>query len=79
MLRVANMDQKIQAQLQGIGVGFLPEHKIEAYLNSGELVALNIEKEAQETNQYCAWRSTNAGRATKWFVDKITKQHSNIA
>lgn len=71
MLRVASMEQKIKAQLQGIGVGFLPRHKIEPYLDSGELVVLRIEKEAPVTNQYCAWRSANTGRATKWFVDKI--------
>ena len=71
MLRVASMEQKIKAQLQGVGVGFLPRHKIQSYLDSGELVVLKIEKEAPVTNQYCAWRSATTGRATKWFVDKI--------
>ena len=71
ILRVASMQQKILAQLQGVGVGFLPRHKIQNYLDSGELVELSIEKEAPLTHQYCAWRSTNTGRATQWFVDKI--------
>ncbi len=71
VLRVASMQQKILAQLQGVGVGFLPRHKIQNYLDSGELVELSIEKEAPLTHQYCAWRSTNTGRATQWFVDKI--------
>jgi hypothetical protein len=35
------------------------------------LASLTIEKEAPVTRQYCAWRSTNTGRATQWFVDKI--------
>lgn len=78
MLRVATMEQKIKALLQGIGVGFLPRHKIEPYLDSGELVTLKIDTPAPVTNQYCAWRSANTGRATKWFVDKIIseKQYS---
>ena len=71
MLRVANMEQKIQAQLQGLGVGFLPRHKIQPLLDSGELIELEIEKDAPVTQQYCAWRSTNTGRAAQWFVDKI--------
>ena len=71
MLRVASMEQKIQAQLQGLGVGFLPRHRIQHLLERGELVVLAIEKEAPVTQQYCAWRSTNTGRATQWFVDKI--------
>ncbi len=71
MLRVANMEQKIQAQLQGLGVGFLPKHKIQPLLNSGQLVELKIKKDAPVTQQYCAWRSSNTGRAALWFVDKI--------
>ncbi|MEH6346086.1 MAG: LysR family transcriptional regulator [Bermanella sp.] len=71
VLRVASMQQKILAQLQSVGVGFLPRHKIQDYLDSGELIALAIEKEAPVTLQYCAWRSTNSGRAAQWFVDKI--------
>lgn len=71
MLRVANMEQKIQAQLQGLGVGFLPKHKIQPLLESGELVQLEIEKDAPITQQYCAWRATDTGRATQWFVDRI--------
>jgi DNA-binding transcriptional LysR family regulator len=71
MLRVASMEQKIQAQLQGLGVGFLPRHRIQHLLECGELVVLPIEKEAPVTQQYCAWRSTNTGRATQWFVDRI--------
>ncbi len=70
-LRVANMEQKIQAQLQGIGVGFLPKHKIQPLLDSGELIELEIEKDAPVTQQFCAWHSTNPGRAAQWFVDKI--------
>ncbi|MEH6517165.1 MAG: LysR family transcriptional regulator [Halioglobus sp.] len=71
MLRVASMEQKIQAQLQGLGVGFLPRHKIQHLLDSGQLVVLAIETEAPVTQQYCAWRSANTGRAAQWFVDKI--------
>jgi DNA-binding transcriptional LysR family regulator len=71
MLGVASMEQKIQAQLQGLGVGFLPRHRLQHLLERGELAVLTIEKEAPVTQQYCAWRSTNTGRATQWFVDKI--------
>lgn len=45
ILRVASMEQNIQAQLQGLGVGFLPKHKIDHLLDSGELVAREIERE----------------------------------
>lgn len=74
VLRVANIQQKIIAQLHGVGVGFLPKHKIQSYLNSGELVALPINKAAPETPQYCSWRINNKGKAMRWFIDKILAQ-----
>ena len=75
MLRVASMAQKIKAIQQGVGVGFLPRHKIQSYLDLGELVTLAIEKEVPVTHQYCAWRTNNIGRATQWFVEKILSKH----
>ena len=72
VLRVASMTQKISAQIQGVGVGFLPIHKIHQELAEGRLVIMDIEKDAPVTPQYCAWRTANKGRATRWFVEQIT-------
>lgn len=71
VLRVANMEQKKQALLQGVGVGFLPRHKIQPYLNSGDLIHLAINKQASDTTHYCSWHTNNKGKAMRWFVDKI--------
>lgn len=71
VLKVASMEQKIAAQLQGIGVGFLPEHKIQPELIKGDLVALEIQKEAPSTPQYCSWRIANKGKAMRWFMHKV--------
>jgi len=35
------------------------------------LIELEIEKDTPATQQFCAWHSTNPGRATQWFVDKL--------
>ncbi len=70
-LRVPTMQHKIDATIQGAGVGFLPEHKILSYLHTGELVALDIDKEAPDTPHYCSWQTSNKGKAMRWFVDKI--------
>lgn len=71
-LRVASMTQKICAQIQGIGVGFLPQHKITKELANGELVPIAIHKAAPITPQFCSWRTANKGKAMRWFVEKIT-------
>jgi hypothetical protein len=42
-------------------------------------VCLKIEKEAPETNQYCAWRSANTGRAANWFVERIINGKKNVS
>ncbi len=70
-LRVASMAQKISAQIQGVGVGFLPQHKIQQELDNGELVQVAINKTAPVTPQFCSWRTSNKGKAMRWFVDKI--------
>ncbi len=70
-LRVATMEQKIIAQIQGLGVGFLPEHKIQEHLNNKTLIALPVDKFSDETPQYCAWRTNNKGKAMRWFLDRL--------
>ncbi len=76
-LSVATMEHKILALVQGVGVGFLPVHRIQSHLISGELVTLTIDKNAPETPQYCSWRVNNKGRALRWFVKRIIESSSS--
>jgi len=73
-IRVASMQQKIQCIEAGIGVGFLPLHKIEMLLKNGSLVQIAVEEPPSETPQYCSWKTNNKGRAARWFIDKILAQ-----
>lgn len=70
-LRVPSMHYKIVAIMQGLGVGFLPTHKIQQHLDSGELVSLAIDKEAPDTSQHCSWKINNKGKAMRWFAERI--------
>ena len=70
-LRVPTIHHKILAIIQGVGVGFLPEHKIQPQIESGEMVCMTLENEAQTSIQYCSWKTTNKGKAMRWFLDKI--------
>jgi len=73
-LVVETVEQKICAQVNGLGVGFLPSNRIANYLESGELVALDIEGyEAGLGTLYLGWRKDNKGKALKWFLDKLNK------
>jgi len=74
VITVTNMNQKILAQIQGVGVGFLPEHKIKNSLHSGDLVPVDILDKNHITPHYCSWKTTNKGKAMRWFIDKIVQE-----
>ena len=71
VLRVATMQQKIDAQVRGLGVGFLPLHLIRKLLNSGDLVALPWAKEIADAPLHLVWKTNNKGKALRWFVDAL--------
>lgn len=66
VLYVQTMELKIQAQVAGLGVGYLPRRLIQAHLNSGALVALATgETTANNQERYIAWKISNKGKALK--------------
>src|SRR5690606_30310827 len=66
------IDQKMQAQLAGLGIGHLPLHRIQHYLESGELLALNIP--AAKADCFMAWKIANKGKA----LQTLTQQLANL-
>ncbi|MGB0944845.1 MAG: LysR substrate-binding domain-containing protein [Marinomonas sp.] len=73
-IKVASMQQKISLIEAGIGVGFLPKHKIQNKLDEGTLVTLETTEPAAITPQYCSWKSNNKGKAARWFIDRILSE-----
>lgn len=68
-IRVASMQAKLDAQVLGLGVGFLPKHLAEPALLSGSLVALPCSIPRPNMPAYMAWRKDNKGLALQWFVE----------
>ncbi len=68
-IRVANAAAKIQAQVMGVGVGFLGRHLIKNELANGDLVALECTVPRPKIPVYMAWRKENKGKALAWFVE----------
>lgn len=58
---VPSMSAKLQAQLRGLGVGFLPEPLVRPYLASGRLVALEVQRPPRITSIGYAWRRGGTG------------------
>jgi DNA-binding transcriptional LysR family regulator len=70
-LRVATIQQKIDAQLRGLGVGFLPGHRIRAHLARAELVPLTLATRPDDTVLHVVWQGGNRGKALRWLVDRL--------
>ncbi|MEL0646240.1 LysR substrate-binding domain-containing protein [Pseudoalteromonas agarivorans] len=73
LMLVATLEQKITAQVKGLGVGFLPTHRIINQLQVGDLIPLPINKDAPVTPLFLGWRTNNKGKATRWFINKLRK------
>jgi len=69
VLYVQTIDQKIDAQLQGLGVGHLPRHRIAHLLASGQLVELAVDVGAPET--FIAWKLSHKGKALQKLAQRL--------
>lgn len=69
IIRVANAAAKIQAQVLGVGVGFLPRHLIQKEIAAGDLVVLDCSVPRPNIPLYIAWRKGNKGKALEWFAE----------
>ena len=72
---VPGIEHKMEVQRKGLGVGYLPLHRITQQLAEGQLVLLELDAPRPPTEISAAWRRGNTGKALKWFVDRLKKMH----
>jgi DNA-binding transcriptional LysR family regulator len=78
-ITVSTVEKKIEAHLFGLGVGYLPLHRIGAQLESGELVTIQLANyESRNSELSMAWRKDNKGKALTWFVNNIQEIASEL-
>lgn len=71
VLVVPTMRDKVEAQVRGLGCGWLPASLAQPHIESGALVPKEtIEVRVPGTFQV-AWRTTNRGKALQWWVKKL--------
>lgn len=70
-IRFQTMQAKIQAQLAGVGVGFLPRHLIQSYLDSRELIEKECTVARVNPPLFIAWHNDNKGNACAWFTQAL--------
>jgi DNA-binding transcriptional LysR family regulator len=57
----------------GLGVGFLPAHRIQDLLKQGSLVALPLEEPVPALELYIAWKTSNKGKILRWFIKQLSQ------
>ncbi len=62
---VASIEQKIEAQCRGLGVGYLPHHRILSHLTEGRLQVLTLETPRPRVDIGVAWRRRGMGKGLK--------------
>lgn len=77
---VADMATKLDAQVRGLGAGFLPTCIAQPYIDTGRLVAKNVGRSEQQIQSCYAWRKgsggegkANTGRALHWWLEQLRR------
>jgi len=71
---VATMQAKLDAQLRGLGCGFVPEHMARPYIETGRLVVKKMERPQRVVRVNYAWRSlskSDYGQGLSWWLDQL--------
>ncbi len=79
---VDNMRAKIQAQLRGLGAGFLPEPMVRPYVQAGHLVARTVARPPRNVRMCYQWGGSGSsvpGRALQWWLGQLQSQATRQA
>lgn len=78
---VPGMSAKLDAQLRGLGGGFLPEYLARPYVLAGRLVIKLVQRPTRVPRLSYAWRDTGAsqGRALQWWLKQLENPSTRLA
>ncbi len=79
---VASMHAKLDAQLRGLGGGYLPRCMADSYIETGRLVLKKTERPYRMVPISYAWRGASAtvqGRALQWWLTQLESTTTRAA
>ena len=79
---VPSMRAKLEAQLRGLGAGFLPESLARPFIDAGRLVTRRVERPDRIVRISYAWRSLTRGtqgRALQWWLQQLESPATRAA
>lgn len=74
VLTLPSMSSKLEAQMRGMGCGFLPEPMVRPYLASGKLISKAVNGPPRVTRLHYAWRQGEAppSMALTWWLHQLS-------
>jgi DNA-binding transcriptional LysR family regulator len=85
VLTVPHIRQKIEAQVRGLGVGFVPESMVRPWIERGLLVIKRVERPQRIVPLTYAWRTPagsegeRGGRALQWWLKQLKSPTTRAA
>lgn len=79
---VPDMHSKLEAQLRGLGAGFLPLSMALPYISTGRLVAKEVTQSQRTEETHYAWRNsrkTTPGKALQWWLAQLQSETTQRA
>ncbi len=75
---VPGMLAKLDAQMRGLGAGFLPEYLARPYIDAGRLVEKKVAQPPRVVRVSYAWRKTD-GKALQWWLKQLESAKTRSA
>jgi DNA-binding transcriptional LysR family regulator len=79
VLTVPTMAAKIEAQVAGLGCGYLPRVRIKDALARGELVVKETDQGTRQSALSFAWRQDARGKAVAWWIETLRNSATRAA
>ncbi|TAL20094.1 MAG: LysR family transcriptional regulator, partial [Aquabacterium sp.] len=69
-----SMAAKLEAQLRGLGCGFLPEPLVRRHVEAGRLVRKQTDQPPRIGKLHYAWRQVGPvmGKAQSWWLERLS-------
>ena len=67
------MQMKIDANIAGLGVGYLPENRAAAAVAAGQLQILQVANLKADGDLYAVWKPNRTGKALRWFAKALAQ------
>ena len=71
ILLVDSLEAKVAAQIEGLGVGFLPPHVTKPLIDEGRLLELKLGSNAPDVEMLLAWRTDSRGDGLVRLIDRF--------